>query len=71
VLLTTGKELDQVVVVGYTSQRKQDLTGAIAVVDLTPVKNNTSGNTMQALQGRVAGLYIEKMVLQMVPTLGF
>ena len=52
--------LDQVVVVGYTSQRKQDLTGAVAVVDLAPVKNNSSGNTMQALQGRVAGLYIEK-----------
>ena len=54
------KEGEQVVVVGYTSQRKQDLTGAVAVVDLNPVKNNSSGNTMQALQGRVAGLYIEK-----------
>lgn len=53
-------ELNQVVVVGYSSQRKKDLTGAVAVVDLTPVKNNSSGNTMQALQGRVAGLYIEK-----------
>ena len=54
------KEGEQVIVVGYTSQRKQDLTGAVAVVDLAPVKNNSSGNTMQALQGRVAGLYIEK-----------
>ena len=54
------KQEEQVVVVGYTSQRKQDLTGAVAVVDLAPVKNNSSGNTMQALQGRVAGLYIEK-----------
>lgn len=53
--------LNQVVVVGYTSQRKQDLTGAVAVVEMVPaVKNNTSGNMMQALQGRVAGLYIEK-----------
>lgn len=51
---------EEVVVVGYSSQRKKDLTGAVAVVDLTAVKNNTSGNTMQALQGRVAGLYIEK-----------
>ena len=54
------KQEEAVVVVGYTSQRKRDLTGAVAVVDLTPVKNNSSGNTMQALQGRVAGLYIEK-----------
>jgi TonB-linked SusC/RagA family outer membrane protein len=50
----------EVVVVGYTSQRKKDLTGSVAVVDLAPVKNNTSGNTMQALQGRVPGLYVEK-----------
>lgn len=53
-------DLGEVVVVGYTSQRKKDLTGAVAVVDLAPVKNSSSGNTMQALQGRVAGLYIEK-----------
>jgi TonB-dependent starch-binding outer membrane protein SusC len=59
-LKTTANNMNEVVVVGYTSQRKQDLTGAVAVVDLTPVKNNSSGNTMQALQGRVAGLYIEK-----------
>ncbi len=51
---------EEVVVVGYTSQRKKDLTGSVAVVDLNPVKNNSSGNVMQALQGRVAGLYIEK-----------
>lgn len=54
------KEGEQIVVVGYSTQRKVDLTGAVAVVDLNPVKNNSSGNTMQALQGRVAGLYIEK-----------
>jgi len=54
------KEEDVVVVTGYTSQRKVDLIGAVAVVDLKPVKNNSSGNPMQALQGRVAGLYVEK-----------
>ncbi len=57
----TDATLNQVVVVGYTSQKKKDLTGAVAVVELTPaVRNTTSGNTAQALQGRVAGLYIEK-----------
>jgi TonB-linked SusC/RagA family outer membrane protein len=60
ILTVTGKALEDVVIVGYTAQRKQDLTGAVAVVDMAPVKNNSSGNTMQALQGRVAGLYIEK-----------
>ncbi len=59
-LKSSANNMNEVVVVGYTTQRKQDLTGAVAVVDLAPVKNNSSGNTMQALQGRVAGLYIEK-----------
>ncbi|WP_025762791.1 SusC/RagA family TonB-linked outer membrane protein [Dyadobacter tibetensis] len=55
-----SKALSEVVVVGYTSSKKEDLTGAIAVVDMAPLKNISSGNPMQALQGRVPGLYIEK-----------
>lgn len=55
-----SNSLNEVIVTGYASERKRDLTGSVSVVDLTPVKNNSSGNTMQALQGRVAGLYIEK-----------
>jgi TonB-linked SusC/RagA family outer membrane protein len=55
-----SKNLSEVVVVGYTSSKKEDLTGAIAVVDMAPLKNISSGNPMQALQGRVPGLYIEK-----------
>ncbi len=60
VTMDPGQQLNEVVVVGYTVQKKEDLTGSIAVVDLKPVKNNSSGNPMQSLQGRVAGLYIEK-----------
>jgi len=61
VALTRGaSELEQVVVTGYQTQRKVDLIGAVAVVDMKPVKNSSSGNPMQALQGRVPGLYIEK-----------
>jgi TonB-linked SusC/RagA family outer membrane protein len=60
VLAADSKILNEVVVVGYTSSKKEDLTGAIAVVDLAPIKNISSGNPMQALQGRVPGLYIEK-----------
>ena len=58
--LLPGEVLSEVVVVGYTSQRKEDLTGSVAVVEMKPVKNNSSGNVMQSLQGRVPGLYIEK-----------
>ena len=59
-LQADSKSLNEIVVVGYTSSKKEDLTGAIAVVDLAPVRNISSGNPMQSLQGRVPGLYIEK-----------
>jgi TonB-linked SusC/RagA family outer membrane protein len=55
--------LDEVVVTtGYQTQRKADLTGAIEVIEMKTIENVTasSGNPMQALQGRVPGLYIEK-----------
>lgn len=52
-------KLADVVVTGYTSQRKVDLTGAVSVVNLNEVKNLPAANPMQALQGRVPGLYVE------------
>ncbi|WP_372775354.1 TonB-dependent receptor [Mangrovibacterium sp.] len=54
--------LAEVVAVGYSVQRKADLTGAIEVIELQSIENvsMSSGNPMQALQGRVPGLYIEK-----------
>jgi TonB-linked SusC/RagA family outer membrane protein len=57
---SSAGDLNQVVVTGYQTQRKVDLIGSVAVVDMKPVKNSSSGNPMQALQGRVPGLYIEK-----------
>ena len=56
------QSLQEIVVVGYTSERKVDLTGAVAVVDMEPIEGQamSSGNAAQALQGRVPGLYIEK-----------
>jgi len=60
ITLKSGKILEEIVVTGYATERKVDLTGAVSVVELAPIKNNASANPMQALQGRVAGLYIEK-----------
>jgi TonB-dependent starch-binding outer membrane protein SusC len=50
--------LDQVVVTGYQTQRKVDLTGAVAVVNLNDIKDIPNSNPMQALQGRTPGLYV-------------
>jgi TonB-dependent starch-binding outer membrane protein SusC len=52
--------LQEIVVTGYSGERKADLIGAVAVVDMKAVTNNATGNPMQSLQGRVAGLYVEK-----------
>lgn len=54
-----ASQLDQVVVVGYNTQRKVDLTGAITVVKTEDVKNIPASNFATALQGRVPGLFIE------------
>jgi TonB-linked SusC/RagA family outer membrane protein len=57
-LETAQAGLDQVVVTGYQTQRKVDLTGAVAVVNLSDIKDIPNSNPMQALQGHVPGLYV-------------
>ena len=51
-------DLNQVVVTGYQTQKKADLTGAVAVVDLKQVKDVPLGNPVKALQGRIPGVFI-------------
>lgn len=52
--------LDDVVVIGYGTMKKRDLTGAISTVSDDIVKLTPSSNPMEALQGRIAGLDITK-----------
>lgn len=51
-------DLNQVVVTGYKAEKKVDLTGSVAVVNLSTVKNTPTTSPMLALQGQVPGLYI-------------
>lgn len=53
------QQLNEVVVVGYGSQIKQDLTGNIASLKGDEVKNIPVPNFTQALQGRAAGVFVE------------
>ncbi|GAC1382526.1 MAG: TonB-dependent receptor [Ginsengibacter sp.] len=48
--------LQQVVVIGYGTQRRKDITGAIASVNAEDIRNLPLTNTQQALQGKVAGV---------------
>ena len=51
-------ELTEVVVTGYTTQRKADLTGAISTVSVDEMAKQNENNPMKALQGRVPGMNI-------------
>ena len=50
--------LSEVVVTGYGSQTKRDITGAVATVDTKQLLSVPATNVGQALQGRVAGVQI-------------
>ena len=52
------ESLDEVVVIGYGTQRKVDLVGAIATVDSETIQQTPNANVMQSLQGRVPGVQI-------------
>lgn len=58
VRLEAGSVLDEVVVTGYTTQRKADLTGAVTAVDVQEVATLPSGNIMRNLQGRIPGVQV-------------
>ncbi len=53
-----AKELAEVVVTGYTVQRKADLTGSVAVVKTDELKTSSDTDPMRALQGKVPGMTI-------------
>lgn len=53
-----SQALEEVVVTGYTTQRKADLTGAISVVSMDDIAKQNENNPMKALQGRVPGMNI-------------
>ena len=50
--------LDQVVVVGYTTQKKSSITGAVSTVDAADVESRRVVDVAQALQGQVAGMTV-------------
>ena len=56
VLSTSAKNLQEVVVVGYGSQRKTNVTGAIGTVKASEIENKPFTSVDKALQGTVAGL---------------
>lgn len=58
VLEPDNRALDEVVVVGYGSQRKSQITGAIASLKEADIKDQPVSNLASSMQGRVAGLNV-------------
>jgi TonB-dependent starch-binding outer membrane protein SusC len=52
------QQLQEVVVTGYASQEKKDLTGAVGTVDADELRQIPTGNVTSQMQGRVAGVTI-------------
>lgn len=52
------QEMEEVVVIGYGTVRKSDLTGAVSSISTEDVVRIPNQNPMQALQGKVAGVQV-------------
>lgn len=57
-LATSANQLQQVVVVGYGTQKKVDVTGSVATVKGSDLASQPDPNPVSALQGKVAGVQI-------------
>ena len=50
--------LDEIVVTGYTAQKKKEVTGAVSVVNVKEMRQQPAGTGEEALQGRASGVNI-------------
>ncbi|MBL7473976.1 SusC/RagA family TonB-linked outer membrane protein [Robertkochia sediminum] len=57
-LVTDTQALDEVVVVGYGTQTKKELTGAVTAIDAESIEAVNPQRVEQALQGQVAGVQV-------------
>ena len=59
-LLTDKNELNQVIVVGYGTRRKSDVTGAITSISEQAIKDVPASNLASAIQGQASGVDIQR-----------
>lgn len=57
-MIDDAKSLDEVVVIGYGSQKKRELTGAVGLVDSKTIEALKPVKVEQALQGTVSGVNV-------------
>lgn len=59
-LVPDDQTLSEVVVVGYGSQRKQDITSAVSVINMKDIGEQPANNPNQILQGRAPGVVVKQ-----------
>ena len=59
-LIENRNSLDEVIVVGYGTRKKSDVTGAIVSINEQAIKDIPAANLTQAIQGQAAGIDIQK-----------
>jgi len=57
-LATVVSTLNEVVVTGYTAQKKKEITGSVSVVNINEMKQQPVGTGEEALQGRASGITV-------------
>ena len=58
VMKDDSKALEEVVVIGYQTVKKSDLTGAVAVVDTKEMKESAAGTLVSQMQGLATGINV-------------
>ncbi len=58
IVTATGELLEELVVTGYSVEKKKDLLGAVSVVNVDDLADVGYSNALHALQGRVAGVFV-------------
>lgn len=58
VLQDQVSNLDEIVVTGYTAQKKKEITGSVSVVNVKDLKSVPAGTTEQMLQGQASGVTV-------------
>ncbi len=57
-MAVNNSTLNDVIVTGYTAQKKKDITGAVAIVNVDEMKQTPGGTTESLLQGQAAGVTV-------------
>ena len=57
-IASTASSLQDVVVVGYATVKKKDVTGSVSSINQNDIKSRPVGDVLQAMQGKVAGVDI-------------